>query len=239
MQQYNHLSSRKPFPFGPPPKKRRPPQKRTSNSHMQMILPRTLRIPNPLFQNPLRLLHKLPMQINRIPIHPPLFKKTPRVSNRHQAKKSPFRITEPPNIAPTTHHMLTTQAVNPTSSHPKQNKPGEKKHFHPNSKNYTHHRIILAENIIRRLLIILLHHASMALSLLRELVGRRAIAAGVGLVGLFFGGAASAKHWRSSERGQRSSGSSEDSSRHPGGGKRVCGRMDVCMYVDRARIASS
>ena len=36
-----------------------------------MPLPRPPRIPYPLLQNPLRLLHKLPMQINRIPIHPP------------------------------------------------------------------------------------------------------------------------------------------------------------------------
>lgn len=37
---------------------------------MQMRLPRPPRIPNPLLQYPLRLLHKLPVQINRIPIHP-------------------------------------------------------------------------------------------------------------------------------------------------------------------------
>lgn len=39
--------------------------------HVQMRLPRIARILNPLLQNALRLLHKLPMQINCVAIHPP------------------------------------------------------------------------------------------------------------------------------------------------------------------------
>ena len=49
------------------------------------------------------------------------------------------------------------------------------------------HRIILPENIIRRLLIILVHHGAMPLAFLRELVRGAAIAAVVGLVGLGLG----------------------------------------------------
>lgn len=84
---------------------------------MQMILPRTLRITNPLLQYPLRLLYKLPMQINRIPIH-------------------------------------------------------------------SAHRIVFPENVIRRLLIILVHQRAMPLAFFRQLVRGAAIAAFVGLVGL-------------------------------------------------------
>ena len=84
---------------------------------MQMILPCTLRIPYPLLQYPLRLLHKLPMQINRIPIHSP-------------------------------------------------------------------HRVVLPENIVRRLVIILVHHRAVPLAFFRQLVRGAAIAAFVGLVGL-------------------------------------------------------
>ena len=49
------------------------------------------------------------------------------------------------------------------------------------------HRIVLPENIIRRLLIILVHHGAMPLAFLRELVRGAAIAALVGLVGLDLG----------------------------------------------------
>ncbi len=82
---------------------------------MQMRLPRTLRIPNPLLHNPFRLLHKQPVQINRIAIHPA-------------------------------------------------------------------HRIILPEDIIARLLVILVHHGAMAFPFLGELVRGAAVAALVGLL---------------------------------------------------------
>ena len=49
------------------------------------------------------------------------------------------------------------------------------------------HRIILPENIIRRLLIILVHHGAVPLAFLGELVRGAAIAALVGLVGLDLG----------------------------------------------------
>ena len=66
--------------------------------HMQMRLPRPLRIPNPLFQNPLRLLDKQPMQINRIPIHSPhgiilpenIIARLPVILVRHRAVTFPF-----------------------------------------------------------------------------------------------------------------------------------------------------
>ena len=35
-----------------------------------MILPRALRVADPLLEDPLRLLDKLPVQINRVPVHP-------------------------------------------------------------------------------------------------------------------------------------------------------------------------
>ena len=82
-----------------------------------MRLPSPLRIPNPLLQNLLRLLNKLPMQIQRIPIHAP-------------------------------------------------------------------HSIVLPQDVIRRLLIVLVHHCAVALALVRKRVRCRAIAAFVGFVRL-------------------------------------------------------
>ena len=82
---------------------------------MQMRLPRTLRISNPLLQNPLRLLDKLPMQINRVPIYPA-------------------------------------------------------------------HRIVLPEDVVARLLVVLVHHRAVPFPLFGELVRRAAVATLVGLL---------------------------------------------------------
>ena len=82
---------------------------------MQMRLARLPRIPNPLLQDPLRLLDKLPMQINRVPIHPA-------------------------------------------------------------------HRIVLPENIVRRLPVVRVHECAVPLALLGQLVRRAPVAALVGLV---------------------------------------------------------
>ena len=86
-----------------------------------MRLPRLPRISNPLLQYPLRLLHVLPVQINRVPIHPA-------------------------------------------------------------------HRIVLPEDIIRRLLVIRVHHGAMALAFFRQLVRGGAVATFVGLVRLWSAG---------------------------------------------------
>ncbi len=39
---------------------------------MQPPLPRPLRVPNPVLDNLLRLAHELPVQIDRVPVHPAL-----------------------------------------------------------------------------------------------------------------------------------------------------------------------
>ena len=87
------------------------------NSHMQMILPRTLRVADPLLEDPLRLLDELPVQINRVPVHPA-------------------------------------------------------------------HGVVLPEDVVRRLLVVLVRQRAVSLALFRELVRGAAVAASVGLVGL-------------------------------------------------------
>jgi len=86
-------------------------------SHMQPPLPRPLRVSNPLLDNLLRLAHELPVQIDRVPVHPAL-------------------------------------------------------------------RVVLPEYVVRRLLVVLVHHRAVPFAFVGELVRGGAVAAGVGLVGL-------------------------------------------------------
>lgn len=82
-----------------------------------MILPCTLRVADPLLEDPLRLLDELPVQINRVPVHPA-------------------------------------------------------------------HGVVLPEDVVRRLLVVLVRQRAVSLALFRELVRGAAVAASVGLVGL-------------------------------------------------------
>lgn len=93
---------------------------RGTNIHMQMRLSGTLRVSNPLLQDPFRLLHILSMQIDRVAID-------------------------------------------------------------------SAHGIVFAENVVRGLLVVRVHHRAVALAFFGELVRSRAVAALVGLLGLLEG----------------------------------------------------